>query len=70
MVPHEARKRLREDLGIERFTTLQSEWIDGRLPAGSVTDAEYERVREEYKERFIEAIPARRGASLKIARKT
>ena len=68
MTAHEARKRLREDLGIERLTPLQSEWLDGRL-AGSpesgsqesgvrsqesgVTEEQYGALRDEYRQRFI-----------------
>ena len=49
MTSHEARKKLREESGMERFSTAQSEWIDARI-GESVSDEEYARVKEEFEE--------------------
>lgn len=49
---HEARKRLREELKIERLTTLQSQWLDMRL-GDSVSEERLKEVIEEYRNRFI-----------------
>jgi hypothetical protein len=51
MTAHEARKRLREELGIRRFTVVQSQWVDQRM-TDTVTEESYLRIREEYRGRF------------------
>ncbi len=65
---HEARKRLRGDLAVERFTTIQSQWLDQRL-AEQITEEQYAAIRDEYRTRFYADTgaekPARRLVSLK-----
>lgn len=53
MTAHEARKRLRDDLKVDRFTPVQSDWLEARMKT-VVTDEQYAQVREEYKTKFIE----------------
>ena len=59
MTAHEARKQLRQDLKIERFTVIQSQWIDRKL-VETVTEEQYAAIRDEYAARFLprETTPA------------
>ncbi len=51
MSAHDARKRLREGLGISRFTTLQSQWLEKRF-LESVSEERFGEVMDEYRRRF------------------
>jgi hypothetical protein len=57
---YDARKRIREALGLDRFTTLQSQLIDRKLTQEVIDESELETLIEEFKTRFggASTIPA------------